>query len=161
MAIADHIIVMNEGRVQDEGRPEEIYLRPKNRFTAAFMGEANFVAGTVKVVTDAGLTVATVFGEHELPADVLVCGQVATGDAVELCFRPEHLRAGEADGPLLDLGRGRIRDIAFFGTHHRCRVEPEQAVGTPLVVHLPQAAGAVEEGIALKLATNDVIVLPA
>ena len=45
MAIADDIIVMNAGRVRDAGTPEAIYLRPRSEFSAAFMGEANLVAG--------------------------------------------------------------------------------------------------------------------
>ena len=38
MAIADRIVVMNQGRVEDFGRPEDIYLRPKTLFTANFHG---------------------------------------------------------------------------------------------------------------------------
>jgi spermidine/putrescine transport system ATP-binding protein len=41
MAIADRIVVMNQGGVEDVGRPEDIYLRPKTLFTATFMGDVN------------------------------------------------------------------------------------------------------------------------
>jgi spermidine/putrescine transport system ATP-binding protein len=41
MAIADRIVVMNQGRVEDFGVPEDIYLRPKTLFTANFMGDIN------------------------------------------------------------------------------------------------------------------------
>ncbi|WP_386681062.1 ABC transporter ATP-binding protein [Loktanella sp. R86503] len=45
MAIADRIVVMNQGRVEDFGAPEEIYLRPKTLFTANFMGDINLLPG--------------------------------------------------------------------------------------------------------------------
>jgi spermidine/putrescine transport system ATP-binding protein len=41
MAIADRIVVMNHGRVEDVGPPQDIYLRPKTLFTANFMGDVN------------------------------------------------------------------------------------------------------------------------
>ena len=56
MAIADRIVVMNHGKVEDVGPPEEIYLRPKTLFSANFMGDINLIpsalapaaTGTVK-----------------------------------------------------------------------------------------------------------------
>ena len=43
MALADHIVVMNEGRIEDEGPPERLYARPRTRFTATFMGESTIL----------------------------------------------------------------------------------------------------------------------
>ena len=43
MALADHLIVMNQGRIEDEGAPERVYARPRTRFTASFMGESTFI----------------------------------------------------------------------------------------------------------------------
>ena len=40
MALADHCVVMNHGRIEDEGPPERVYARPASRFSAAFMGES-------------------------------------------------------------------------------------------------------------------------
>jgi iron(III) transport system ATP-binding protein len=48
MAISDRIVVMNQGRIQQVGTPQEIYLRPANAFVADFIGRANFL--TAKVV---------------------------------------------------------------------------------------------------------------
>ncbi|MBE9552237.1 MAG: ABC transporter ATP-binding protein, partial [Proteobacteria bacterium] len=45
MAIADRIVVMNNGFIEDMGEPERIYLRPASRFTANFMGENNLIEG--------------------------------------------------------------------------------------------------------------------
>lgn len=48
MALADHLVVMNDGRIEDEGTPEWIYARPASRFVARFMGEST-VIGDVAV----------------------------------------------------------------------------------------------------------------
>jgi ABC-type Fe3+/spermidine/putrescine transport system ATPase subunit len=48
MAIADRIVVMRGGRVEQVGTPAEIYLKPVNRFVAAFFGDANFVQAKVR-----------------------------------------------------------------------------------------------------------------
>jgi putative spermidine/putrescine transport system ATP-binding protein len=50
MAIADRIVVVRGGRVEQAGTPAEIYRKPANRFVAAFFGDANFVAAGSKDV---------------------------------------------------------------------------------------------------------------
>ena len=45
MVMSDTIIVMNGGKIQQIGRPEDIYNTPTNRFVASFIGEANIIPG--------------------------------------------------------------------------------------------------------------------
>ena len=124
MAIADRIVVMNEGRIEDVGTPERIYNRPATRFAAGFMGEVNFIEGTGD-----GTTVTTPLGA--IPLD-------GVSGPVTLAIRPEHAR-GSGD---LRLGPARVTDSAFFGTHVRAHVAPEAAPDRSIVVHLPQGASA-------------------
>jgi spermidine/putrescine transport system ATP-binding protein len=114
MAIADKIVVMNGGRVEDEGSPRDIYLNPKTLFTASFMGEVN----RIKV---AG-------GQTAL-------GPVAVGDGI-LCLRPEAI----SETGRLRLGPCRVENASFFGTYVRAHVAPLAAPDVRLVVHLPQVA---------------------
>ena len=48
LAISDRVIVMNGGRIEQIGTPEEIYNRPRSRFVADFVGSANLIEGTVR-----------------------------------------------------------------------------------------------------------------
>src|SRR5688500_2217792 len=48
LTLSDRIAVMNQGRILQEGSPEEIYERPANKFVADFIGETNFFEGTVE-----------------------------------------------------------------------------------------------------------------
>jgi spermidine/putrescine transport system ATP-binding protein len=121
MAIADRIVVMNAGRIEDEGPPIRIYTAPATRFAADFMGEMNHLPARV---TAAG--VETPLGTFALTAE-------RQGKAV-LCLRPEAIRTGAGGIPL---GVAIVRDAAFFGTHCRAHLTPEADPDLTLVVHLP------------------------
>jgi spermidine/putrescine transport system ATP-binding protein len=121
MAIADRIVVMNQGRIEDVGPPQDIYLRPKSLFSAGFMGEINLIPATP---TTAGIE--TPLGPLSVAA--------ASKNPQTLCLRPENIGlAGD-----LALGPARLTDVAFFGTHHRCHFTPLAAPGMTLIAHLPQ-----------------------
>lgn len=139
MAIADTIVVMNEGRVQDSGDPESMYLRPKNGFTAAFMGEANFLDGTIGNVSDDTITVTTVFGNHIVPRAAAISVDLSRTRTVSLCFRPEHVQMQSEGNDRIELGEMEVQDAAFFGTHHRCHFTSDKLPdGTLITAHLPQ-----------------------
>ncbi len=78
MALADLVVVMNQGRIEDQGPPERVYARPATRFTATFMGESTIVPGSVR----AGM-IETAIGSFPAPAD-----------ATHLAIRPEHVTLG-------------------------------------------------------------------
>ena len=153
MAIADDIIVMNEGRIRDTGAPEAIYLRPRSAFSAAFMGEANLVAGTVRRIDRQSVELDTRFGRLEVPADAVVGEGVRAGDRATLCFRPEHVDPAPECEWLMDLGSAVVTDAAFFGTHHRVHLSVERADDARIIAHLPQTR-AVAAGDRLRVQLN-------
>ena len=119
MAIADRIVVMNAGRIEDDGAPARVYLRPRTLFAAGFMGEMNRIPAE-----GTGAKVKTPFGSLEH----------AEKGPLTVCVRPEAL--GKADARL-ELGRATVQDAAFFGTHVRAHVCPVDAPQLTLVAHLP------------------------
>jgi ABC-type Fe3+/spermidine/putrescine transport system ATPase subunit len=84
LAMSDRIAVMNQGRVEQVGTPEEIYERPTSRFTAEFVGSGNFFEGTGD-----GRTVRT--------KDGLSIEAAASGE-VTLLVRPEKMRINGGGG---------------------------------------------------------------
>ncbi|MBW9116927.1 ABC transporter ATP-binding protein [Rhizobium cauense] len=163
MAIADRIVVMNQGRIEDFGPPSEIYMRPRSLFAAGFMGEVNFVPGTVRDANGGGAVVETALGAVALPEACFTAGPPRVGQAITLCIRPEHFRsAGEGTGPVTMLGEAAVSGSAFFGTHFRCHLATASAPEVRIVAHMPQSA-AVLEGQAVALAVNvgDIVALPA
>jgi len=159
MAIADRIVVMNQGRVEDFGAPSDIYMRPKSLFSAGFMGEVNLIDGRVLSANDNAADLETAIGPVTLPAANFTAGRPVSGDRVKLCIRPEHFRAGDG---ATQLGEAAITGAAFFGTHYRCHLAPLSAFDVSLVAHMPQSAK-VEAGerIALAVDPQGVTVLPA
>jgi iron(III) transport system ATP-binding protein len=112
LSIADRIAVMREGVIEQLGTPEQIYRSPANRFVAGFIGEANFITGTVRSFTETTLTLETACGIF-----VAKKAQHAfkPGDAVELCIRPEHIRF---DTPVSDLPNrlnGHFAESTYLG----------------------------------------------
>ena len=92
-------------------------------FAADFMGEMNHIPAE-----GAGAVAGTALGPLPLAAP-------AHGRLV-VCMRPEALRGGRGAA---SLGRARVRDAAFFGTHVRAHLVPEAAPELVLTAHLPPA----------------------
>ncbi|TPW31602.1 ABC transporter ATP-binding protein [Martelella alba] len=86
-ALSDHIIVMNDGRIEQQGAPAEIYRRPQSAYVADFIGGANLVAGRITDLAEGGATIETVAGLFFCPA----VGGLAVGDAAVLTLRPEQV----------------------------------------------------------------------
>ena len=89
MAISDQIIIMEKGVVSQIGTPQEIYYHPKNEFVADFIGEANFLKGTLveKNGSDDKATGVARIGEDKV--EVQEVGHLNVGDPCELVLRPE------------------------------------------------------------------------
>ena len=100
MTMADKIVVMQDGNVEQMGAPLELYDRPANKFVAGFIGSPamNFVEGVVKSV-NGRIVVETPNGSH-LPVDEVPPG--AEGRTVIYGIRPEHLEFAD-DGISCDV----------------------------------------------------------
>ncbi len=93
MTMADRIVVLKDGRVEQFGTPMELYHHPATKFVAGFIGQPNmnFVPATV-TGTKGGLAV-DLDGGHQMVLPVDTTG-VSKGDAVEVGIRPEDLVLG-------------------------------------------------------------------
>lgn len=159
MAIADQIIVMNGGKIEDTGTPESIYLRPRTVFTAAFMGEANQILGSVLSKDSSTMTVETELGRFIIPASADVNNTIKSGSKICLCFRPEHLVETQGtEKDLLSLGIASVVDHAFFGTHQRCRLMTSNGIG--YTAHFAQSVNVrIEQNINIGLKAHSIVAL--
>jgi len=113
LSIADRMAILDGGHVRQVGPPAEVYRRPVSRFIADFMGETNFLEGTVRSVNGKNAAVETPLGvfEGELAAPG---GALQSGDACTLSIRPESWTL--ATQPAARNGiAGRIRDRVYLG----------------------------------------------
>jgi spermidine/putrescine transport system ATP-binding protein len=127
MALADHCVVMNHGRIEDEGPAERVYSRPASRFSATFMGESTIFPGRVAATNE----IESAFGTWRLNCDA------AAGTEVTLVIRPEHIIMGDAP---LSLGKSRIGEVVFQGSYKRISAIPERAAELNLLARLPAEA---------------------
>jgi len=153
MALADHCVVMNDGRIEDEGPPERVYARPATRFSATFMGESTILAGKVTETKDRESTVATPAGP------VLVPSALPVGSAVALAIRPEHLALGAASGAT-KLGTAKVSDVVFQGSFKRVLAISIEDPALQFIAKL-QATATVQPGdtVAVSCDTDQIIVL--
>ncbi|GAB4064103.1 ABC transporter ATP-binding protein [Ancylobacter sonchi] len=114
--LSDRIVLMNRGRIEQIGTPEEMYAHPRSLFCARFLGETNILSGAVSAC-DSDLThVAVGRGTVKVPANG---SAVSVGQNVSLAIRPEALQVrrrqglGETTENALD---GVVEDVVFMGS---------------------------------------------
>jgi spermidine/putrescine transport system ATP-binding protein len=86
-ALSDVVAVMNKGRIEQVGAPQEIYARPANTFVADFIGDATLLRGKVVAIGPGCATLDTSFGMLRAPA----LPMLVVGDEGLLVLRPESL----------------------------------------------------------------------
>jgi iron(III) transport system ATP-binding protein len=125
MALADRIIVMNRGRIEQVGSPAEIYERPRTRFVSEFVGSINMLHGRVTAVAGSQLTVRYGgFGEHDIRGLAGSDAIFGDGDAVMATIRPEKLSlVPEQVNGTLNYWPARVASMAYYGDHREYEVE--------------------------------------
>ncbi|HKA64037.1 MAG TPA: ABC transporter ATP-binding protein [Methylomirabilota bacterium] len=141
LILSDRVVVMEAGRVEQVGRPEEVYRQPATAFVARFLGRANFLAGTVAETGGAATVVRLDGGGLSVvagPRAGLAIGQpvsvavrqeaigieVAGAEAGREAGRPNHFAvtvvfhafAGQAHHYVVQLADGRELEIAAPGS---------------------------------------------
>jgi len=151
MAVSDRIIVMNAGRIEQQGAPRDLYERPATPFLARFMGESNPASGRATRVSASRARVT--LGECTLEIDDV---SVRDGD-VTVAVRPEAIVVELAPGPSGALA-GTIAKSSYLGTHMEYSIDT--AAGTLFAtcprVDRPLASG---DKVALALAPRGVIIV--
>jgi iron(III) transport system ATP-binding protein len=115
LAVSDHIIVMNGGRIAQQGTPVELYESPQSRFLADFIGDANLVDGELTVDANGAS-----FVSGGVTAPVRAAGLAA--GPVTLAVRPQRLRLTDAAQGMLP---GTCRRVSYLGSR------TEYVVATP------------------------------
>ena len=161
MSLADRIIVMNRGRIEQQGSPDEIYMRPRTVFVAAFLGRANWFHGSLSdalggglscLVTEAGTRLAV---RHPGPTG---------GASWSMCVRPERIAVAGPESTAAEPGEnllpGRVVDVVNMGAEFHYIIQ--SADGRAIVVE-PNRAGArfrIGDLIRLRFRAEDCILLP-
>ena len=121
LTMSDRLAVMNDGRIEQEGRPQEIYEQPATRFVAGFIGTSNLLTGRVGRVSG-GQAVIEISPDERIVLPLRRAAgtgdrAVGSGDEVELTVRPEKIVINGSppgtDGSVL---RGTVAEVVYLGT---------------------------------------------
>ena len=119
MTLSDRIVVMNAGRIEQEGSPEEVYQRPSTRFVMDFLGRANHLPARIVKGEDGSLAAEVEESGCRMP--VAGSGSWSVGQDVLLAFRPEAVEARAAEGD--DAWVGVVRSSVYVSGHVEYVVE--------------------------------------
>ena len=152
LSMADRIVVMNHGVVEQVGAPQDIYLRPATAFVADFVGRLTFLQGRM-------------VGRHrvEIGGMTFDCadpGGFPSGTEVEVALRPEAVMLGAsgANGAAVNSFPARIVDVEFLGSFSRVELSVDGADGCSFLADI--AAGQMR-GLDLSLGATLQATLPA
>ena len=142
LTMSDVIVVMNSGRIEQMGDPHTLYSRPRSRFVANFIGESNFIEGTLKG-TEGGL--AAIEWNGSIVHAGLNGQDLQAGSCVAVALRPEAVSVFAAKPAEKLAFEGRITQRLFKGDH------------TSLTIELPngQVITAQLDPVALSRITDD------
>jgi spermidine/putrescine transport system ATP-binding protein len=148
LTMSDRIAVMNGGRVVQCGSPEEIYERPATRFVADFIGESNFIDGTICDL-DASRAGIDVPGAGRIGATLHAPSTATVGSPATIAIRPESVHLAVADSGQAQL-RGRIAELVYRGSDTDVVVR----VADHVVIKARQPRGATAPGSQLDVGTT-------
>ena len=156
LSVGDRIAVMEGGHIRQSGAPAEVYRRPASRFVADFMGETNFIEGTVLAVAET-VSVRTALGDFSATAHAWT---PAAGQKVTLSVRPETLRLSTAAAAVNSIA-GAIRERVYLGEMAQYRFESGAQMLKIFELNPRFAFGSEHAALFASAEPGDVVVLPA
>jgi iron(III) transport system ATP-binding protein len=145
LAIADRIVVMNQGVIEQVGTPEEVFSRPASPFVAGFLGDMNFIPA----IASSASSVSVGAMKFAVPA---IEGPVP-GSEVSLCIRPSDIVVEPLSGGSPGSMEANVETVSFRGTFYRLSMNCER-IGQALDVEITRSAQerlAISEGSAVAL----------
>ncbi|MBO6262534.1 MAG: ATP-binding cassette domain-containing protein [Bacilli bacterium] len=141
LTMSDTIVVMNDGEIQQVGKPKEIYDEPNNAFVADFIGESNIYTGTMAKDNKVR------FLNKYWDADPVDFGKFPVNEKVDVVVRPEDFILGKEGNGVVD---GVISSKIFKGMHYEYIIN----VGKSEVI--VQSTAELDEGIKVSLKVEPV-----
>jgi len=107
LTMADRIILMNNGVIEQEGSPQDLYSKPKTAFSANFIGTTNLFKA--KRISDTSI---------EINGSTLECNENIKDDLLTVTIRPEDIKIAQNDNEK-NILKGTIKELEFLGSNIR------------------------------------------
>ncbi|MDP2367808.1 ABC transporter ATP-binding protein [Rhodoferax sp.] len=137
LVLSDQVAVMNAGRFEQVGTPQQLYYQPRTPFVAGFVGASNRIDGRATAVQGEEVSLSN---ERGLVLHARAVGAIAVGDALQAFVRPEAATlAREAEALSADQPRyvGQVQSLLFDGANSALLLQEERS-RTEFRIALPQ-----------------------
>lgn len=160
LALADHLAVMDLGRIVQSGRPSEVYNRPTDAFVARFLGPINLIQGQVESTDPRGdLVVRTPLGRLVGRSDA---GPLPSGSPVTVALRPEALGFGPSAPFDANRFAATVERLVFLGEGRRIHLRGANDWPVVALALQSQSQGLREgQGLTIHVTPDHVVILPA
>jgi ABC-type Fe3+/spermidine/putrescine transport system ATPase subunit len=160
LALADHLAVMDLGRIVQSGTPAQVYNRPVDAFVARFLGPINLIQGQVESTDPRGdLVVRTPLGRLIGRAD---CGPLPSGSPVTIALRPEALGIGPHSPFDANRFAATVERLVFLGEVRQVHLRGSNDWPVIALALQSQSQGIREgQSLTVHVIPDHVIVLPA
>jgi putative spermidine/putrescine transport system ATP-binding protein len=128
LSMSDRIIILKDGSIQQQGDPNTLYNRPRNKFIADFLGKSNFIDVTAGKQNGTKLPCASKDVAFSIETDTII----AAGSDVKLALRPERLKLGAPGEQFLPAV---VKQVSYLG--ERCQVIVKQETLGEMLVSCP------------------------
>ena len=146
LVLSDRVAVMNAGRFEQVGTPQELYYQPRTPFVAGFVGANNRFAGSA-VRSDGGIV--ELLTADGLAVRARASGSIAAGDPVEAFMRPEVIDLARDASELPSTAQrfsGRVQSLLFDGANSAVLVR-EETTRAEIRIALPQTGRFADLGV--------------
>lgn len=163
MHVADRIIVLHDGVLEDNGTPHRIYYRPRSRFTAEFMGDNNLVAGRVTELDAGNVSIESEIGTFRVAAGNTGKVGLEIGARALFAIRPENVRlTGKTPNGENMIAEAMVKEIIFAGPHIKLVTDVQGLAEIKAQLHSAQAPDlAVGRTVDLSFRPGDAFLLGA
>jgi iron(III) transport system ATP-binding protein len=152
LSLSDHIIVMHEGKIIEQGPPVDIYERPMSLVTASFVGASNMLPGVITERSEKSMKVNLDCGVEVTSDNVEPASELVNGDRIMVVIKAEDIEVGSLNGNT-NHADGVVESISYFGpssdlvvkiAERPLRIRAHKALkldwGDPVAVSFPPAA---------------------
>jgi iron(III) transport system ATP-binding protein len=160
MSLADRIIVMNKGRIEQIGTPHEIYEQPRSHFVSEFVGSINMLPAQVREVSDDDSLVLSVdWSDEGVRCSSGEAGEFRASQTVFASIRPERLRlVRQRPNGGTNAWEGAVTSAAYFGDHWEYIVTAREREMSVVAGHDVRAS--VGDHVFISCDPSDVVLLP-
>jgi putative spermidine/putrescine transport system ATP-binding protein len=152
LVISDRICLMNEGKIEQLGTPDDLYFRPETVFAADFLGESNLLDATV---ASADNDVVHLLGPADVPIRAAPRGEPRSGERLKFMVRPENIRLLDESDEATNVVTATLQEVILLGqvTKYYARLADDTVISATRLTRVDSPS--LERGATVRLGWSE------